>query len=126
MQHIVEYVQRGDVRKSSFAFRCHQDDWSWTSEGNPLRTLITGATVDVAPVFEPAYIDTTAGLRSLASHFDADFDEVRSMAEARELRRLFTRSDPQRVTARPRITGPQALMAMMEKRYPDLAGTPAE
>jgi HK97 family phage prohead protease len=47
---IAELVSRGDVRKSSFAFRTLEDEWSTTDQGFPLRTLITGALVDVAPV----------------------------------------------------------------------------
>ena len=49
-----------------------------------MRTLVSVELVDVAPVGEePAYPDATAGLRSLARHFDADPDEVTAMAEAR-------------------------------------------
>jgi len=90
-----ELVERGDVRKSSFAFRRDnvEDDWGVTEQGYPLRTLISAPLVDVAPVNLPAYRDSTAGLRSLAEHFEADFEEVRAMAEANELRKFFVRTD---------------------------------
>jgi HK97 family phage prohead protease len=90
---IAELVSRGDVRKSSFAFRTLEDEWSTTDQGFPLRTLITGALVDVAPVNSPAYLDTSTGLRSLATKFSADIEEVRTLAKADELRKFFVRTD---------------------------------
>jgi len=94
---ILELVERGDVQKSSFAFQMFEDDWGMSDQGFPQRTLITGALHDVAPVNTPAYLDTSAGLRSLADKFEADLEEVRSLAKQDELRKFF------RVT-----TGPQA------------------
>lgn len=90
---IVELVERGDINKSSFAFRTVEDDWTMTDQGYPKRSLISVELVDVAPVVSPAYTDTTAGLSSLARKFDADLDEVRSMAEDDELRKFFKRTD---------------------------------
>jgi HK97 family phage prohead protease len=115
MQHVVELVQRGDVQKSSFAFRTLEDDWTTTDAGSPLRTLITGVLVDVAPVVTPAYYDTSAGLRSLASKFDADLEEVRSLAEQGELRRFFVRTDGP-PTAQPRLFGAAAATALLARR----------
>jgi len=92
---VFELVERGDVNKSSFAFIVFEDEWGTTDQGFPQRTLITGALRDVAPVNTPAYLDTSAGLRSLAEAFDADFEEVRKLASANELTRFFRRSDSQ-------------------------------
>lgn len=89
---ILELVQRGDVRKSSFAFRTIEDDWSTTDQGFPLRRLVQVQLVDVAPVNTPAYPDATAGLRSLAEHVGASLDEVRSLAQQDELRKFFRRT----------------------------------
>lgn len=94
---VLELVERGDVHKSSFAFRVYEDDWTMSDQGFPQRSLISGQLVDVAPVNTPAYLDTSTGLRSLASKFDADLEEVRSLAQNDELRKFF------KVT-----TGPQA------------------
>lgn len=120
--YLVELVQRGDVHKSSFAFRVPPggDDWGLDSDtGYPLRSLTSGILVDVAPVNTPAYVDTStalrtleqapgseqvmelrrlgigpeAALRSLALRMSADFDEVLAMAEADELRKFFVRTD---------------------------------
>jgi HK97 family phage prohead protease len=106
-------VTRGDVRKSSQAFIVYEEEWSTTDQGFPLRTLVSGKLVDVAPVNTPAYEDTSVGtrsigervlvgradigvgpaLRSFAEHFEAEYDEVRKLAEANELVRFFKRSD---------------------------------
>jgi hypothetical protein len=86
---IVELVERGDVQKSSFAFRVFEDDWGMSDQGFPQRSLIAGHLVDVAPVNTPAYLDTSAGLRSLANKFDAPLEEVRNLAQRDELRKFF-------------------------------------
>lgn len=90
---ILELVERGDVSKSSFAFRVVEDDWTLTDQNYPKRMLQSVELVDVAPVVTPAYVDTSAGLRSLALKFDAPLEEVRAMAEENDLRRFFSRSD---------------------------------
>ena len=116
MRHVIDWVQRGDVSKSSFAFRSVEDEWGLTPDGGPLRTVHSAQLVDVAPVVTPAYADTTAGLRSLAEHFDADFEEVRSLADAHELRRFFVRTDVDG-GARPRpAMYPAVAMAQLEAR----------
>lgn len=114
MRHIVELVQRGDVQKSSFAFRCIEDEWTMTSDGGPLRRLHTGQLVDVAPVVTPAYADTTAGLRSLADHVGADPEEVRSLADKHELRKFFVRTDGP--PARPVISVAEAMRRLNDHR----------
>ena len=92
---ILELVARGDVQKSSFAFRVmgDGDEWSLNDLDIPLRTLTNVQLVDVAPVNSPAYLDTSTGLRSLAQHVDAPLDEVRKLATENELRKFFKRTD---------------------------------
>lgn len=97
---IYELVSRGDVRQSSFAFVAFEDEWTTSDQGFPLRTLVSGRLMDVAPVNTPAYEDTSVGMRglegaleSLARKFDADPAEVRKMAEANDLSRFFKRTD---------------------------------
>lgn len=97
---VFELVRRGDVRQSSFAFIAYEDGWGVTDQGFPLRTLISGRLIDVAPVNMPAYVDTSVGLRnadgglrSLAKHVNAPIEEVRKLAARNELRGLLTRSD---------------------------------
>src|SRR5690606_30796607 len=47
---VYELVQRGDVSRSSFAFITFDEDWGVTDQGFPVRTLLSGRLVDVAPV----------------------------------------------------------------------------
>lgn len=90
---VVELLQRGDVRRSSFAFRAIEDDWGLTDQGYPKRTLISVQLVDIAPVSEvAAYPDATAGLRSLALRADCDMGEVRRLAAERNLHTLWGHS----------------------------------
>lgn len=86
---VYELVQRGDISESSFAFYTFEDDWTMTDDNFPVRTLLSGQLVDVAPVNDPAYLDTSTGLRSLAERAGADLEEVRSAAGQNELRRYL-------------------------------------
>ena len=88
-EDVFELVQRGDVTRSSFAFYTFEDDWAMTDDGFPMRTLLSGRLVDVAPVNTPAYLDTSTGLRSLAEKTGADLAEVRQAAETGDLKRFF-------------------------------------
>ena len=87
---------RGDVRFSSFAFHVHADGDSWTYTENdfPLRTLTSVQPVDVAPVNDPAYLDTTSGLRSLAEARGLDLALVADAAARNELRSVLTPPTP--------------------------------
>jgi uncharacterized protein len=112
---VLELVRRGDVRNSSFAFRVIEDDWATTDGAYPMRSLVLGALVDVAPVNSPAYPDATAGLRSLALHVGAPIEDVTELAEADELRKFFIVTSP--VAVKKKATfGPAALAALQGKR----------
>lgn len=100
---VMEYVDRGDVRYSSFAFRVTTpgvgDTWGESEFGLPLRQLHSVELVDVAPVLDPAYFATNASgrgmngaIESLASWVNADPSEVRSMLEACEASKFFRRT----------------------------------
>lgn len=122
--HVLELVQRGDVTKSSFAFRTISDDWQY-EDGLPKRTLLGVHLVDVAPVDDPAYLDTSVGLRgtpavdgalrSLAARMSVDIDDIRSAAAENELRRFFVRTDTRGKPTKPKVKtfGPAARMAML-------------
>ncbi|MEU2311174.1 HK97 family phage prohead protease [Streptomyces albidoflavus] len=86
---VFELVERGDVARSSFAFYTFEDDWGMTEQGFPVRTLLSGQLVDVAPVNTPAYLDTSTGLRSLAERAGAELEEVRGAAEDGQLARFL-------------------------------------
>jgi uncharacterized protein len=112
---VYELTQRGDVSKSSFAFKTigrEGDEWGLTDQNFPLRTLLSLELLDVAPCSAAiaAYPDTSVGLRSLAAHMDAELEEIRTLAEHDELAKLFIRTDNR---GAPKHTfGTAALMAL--------------
>lgn len=112
---VLELVQRGDVRHSSFAFRTIEDDWTTSDQGYPLRSLVSVQLVDVAPVDDPAYPDATAGLRSLSVRFQCDLDEVRGLAQADELRKFFVKTGPSGKPQQPKTLGAAARMELLGK-----------
>lgn len=82
-------AERGDLRYSSFAFQTVEDSWDLTPDGFPLRTLKVVRLIDVAPVTDPAYRDTSTGMRSLAGHLGLPLEQVRAAADAGDLRPLL-------------------------------------
>jgi uncharacterized protein len=117
---VMEYVDRGDVRYSSFAFRVPQpgtdDTWGESEFGLPLRQLHAVELVDVAPVLDPAYFATNASgrgmngaIESLASWVDADPSEVRAMLEAGQASKFFrkTRRSGKQVIPKPEGDHPE-------------------
>ena len=73
---------RGDLKFSSFAFYALDEEWSLTAEDFLLRTITQLHLVDVAPVNDPAYLDTTTGLRAVDSpSFPAVRAAMQSLAE---------------------------------------------
>lgn len=79
---------RGDIYQSSFAFYTHDDNWTQTEQGYPLRTLRAVELVDVAPVNSPAYLDTSVGLRSFAKAHGMSFEDVQKAAASNRLRAM--------------------------------------
>jgi HK97 family phage prohead protease len=121
---ILELIQRGDVRYSSFAFRCAEpgtdDEWGVTDYNYPMRSLHNVALLDVAPVLDPAYRDTsvvarnmTGAVESLAMWVDAEPAEVRSMLEAGQAMRFFTR------TGRPSAPQPESVPEVRDSEMLD-------
>lgn len=115
---IGELVARGDVDKSSFAFVTFEDDWAVTDQGFPMRTLMSGKLIDVAPVNTPAYLDSTAGLRSLATKMSADIEEVRSAAAENNLIKFLQRTDKRGVTKvkKPTTLAAQARLELLARK----------
>ena len=129
---VLEYVQRGDVRHSSFAFRVFPggDEWGVSEFNYPMRTLMSVQLVDVAPVLDPAYPDATAGARalngavqSLADWVQSDVEEVRMRLSEGRAMEYFKRyrdidgwkpKTDQRLKPpkKPVLTGAQALLTL--------------
>ena len=73
----LEYLRRGDINQSSFAFVVAEDSWEKQSDGTYIRTIRKfDKLYDVSPVFTPAYAETSVSCRS----FDA-FKEAEAKAE---------------------------------------------
>lgn len=97
----MELANRGDLLGSSFSFQVFQDDWKPTGGGYPVRHLVSGRLIDVAPTAIPAYPDSTVGVRSyalgawqsLSAFADASLEDIERMAAQDDLRKLFIRTD---------------------------------
>jgi Escherichia/Staphylococcus phage prohead protease len=127
---VLEYVQRGDVKHSSFAFRVLPggDEWGVSDFNYPMRTLLSVQLIDVAPVLDPAYPSATAAARavngaveSLAAWVQGDPEEVRTrMSEGRAMeffRRVSAdggkpKTGDRKVPKKTAMTGAQALLAL--------------
>jgi HK97 family phage prohead protease len=115
MNHVYELTDRNDLRYSSTAFRVIEDDWGTSDQGYPMRSLMSVQLVDVAPVVSPAYLDSTAGLRSLATYAGADLEEVRALAEDDGLRKFFVLTGPE-AHAKKETLGAAARVALLGKK----------
>lgn len=120
-----ELVQRGDVSKSSFAFRTvgdGGDEWEMDDNGQIRRTLHNVQLFDVSPVNTPAYPDASVGVRSqemafrsLAEQVHADPADVLAAARERELGKFFRRSGGA-PAAPATMSAAEALRLVAEKR----------
>lgn len=106
---------RDDVQHSSFAFRTLADEWGFTEQGFPMRTLLEIQLVDVAPVVQPAYLDSTSGLRSLAEARHLDLDAVRAAAASNHLAEIIREAPSDE---EPGDTHPSALTFMRRRPRP--------
>ena len=77
----LEYLRRGDITQSSFAFTVKEDSWEKQEDGTYIRTIKAfDRLYDVSPVFEPAYFGTEVKCRSFE---DFKAEEERKEAEAK-------------------------------------------
>ena len=128
---ILEYCARGDVRHSSFAFRVFEggDEWGVSEFNYPMRTLHSVQLVDVAPVLDPAYKDSTAAARaldgavtSLANWVQGDVEEVRTRLSEGRAMEFFRRTDnggpkqEKRTSPKTLLTGAQAVMQVLTQQ----------
>lgn len=73
----LEYLRRGDINQSSFAFTVAEDSWEKMEDGTYIRTIKRFEKLyDVSPVFTPAYAETSVSCRS--------FDEFKAEEERKE------------------------------------------
>jgi len=105
--------KRGDIRYSSFAFYTVHDEWGVTEQGFPLRILRSVQLVDVAPVANPAYRDTTVAVRSLCERLGVEVEEIPSL-EPDELRSRLV-DDAGSAQDREEPPAPHATMALRSR-----------
>lgn len=90
---LAESMERGDISQSSFGFRVIDDDFGYTEDDFPVRTLIEVQLTDVSPVTYPAYLDADSGIASRAM---ARLAEKRGLdpSIAYDLRQLISGTSP--------------------------------
>lgn len=136
---VLEYVQRGDIRHSSFAFRVFPggDEWGVSEFDYPMRTLHAVQLIDVAPVLDPAYPDATAAaramdgaVRSLSEWVQAEPDEVRERLVENRAMEFFKRTDnigparqaKQKEERKKTLTGALALLDLLDNAEDPYSG----
>lgn len=79
----LEYLRRGDINQSSFAFAVAEDRWDKQPDGTYLRTIKRFERLyDVSPVFTPAYASTSVSCRRYQEILDEEKAEnERKLAE---------------------------------------------
>lgn len=117
-QNCLALAERGDLRNSSFAFYTVRDDWGLTDQGFPMRTLVEIKLVDVAPVVQPAYLDTSTGLRSFAEARGLDVAEVTERAQANALAELLAERTATVIDLAPTTPVPNYLGAVLARAIP--------
>jgi len=70
-----EYIKRGEIDSSSFAFTVSNDKWEHKGDTYYRRITSIDKLYDISPVFQPAYESASVTMR--------DFDEYRQAEEAR-------------------------------------------
>ena len=87
----LEYLRRGDITQSSFAFCVKEDSWEKQEDGTYVRTIKSFERLfDVSPVYEPAYFGTNVSCRSFDEFKEAEAkaeEEARQKAEQEEKER---------------------------------------
>jgi len=82
---IMQYIERGEISQSSFAFTVKEETWIENEDGTYLRIINKiDRLFDVSPVYEPAYPDTSVaqrGLENFKSEMEAKAEEQRKAEE---------------------------------------------
>lgn len=82
---LLEYLRRGDITGSSFAFTVKDDKWDKLEDGTYKRTIKSfDYLFDVSPVFNPAYTETTVAKRSMEQ-----IEKAKEVALKKELDEYF-------------------------------------
>lgn len=73
----IEYLKRGDIDSSSFAFTVKSDKWDKLQDGMYLRTILKFERItDCSLVYDAAYPDTSVALKRFAEIQEADKNKL--------------------------------------------------
>lgn len=88
---LLEYLHRGDITASSFAFTVEQDEWR-NVNGKPQRTILKiDRLYDVSPVFTPAYTATSVAQRKADEMANANADVLKHLELIeKEVEKIFS------------------------------------
>lgn len=89
---LLEYLKRGDITGSSFAFSVKEDEWQPLENGLYKRRIKSfDLLYDVSPVFSPAYLQTSVAKRSLEKILEDEKEakKQREIALQKELEKYF-------------------------------------
>lgn len=112
----LEYLRRGDITQSSFAFVVAEDSWEKQSDGTYIRTIRRfDKLYDVSPVFTPAYAETSVSCRS--------FDEFKAEEERKEAE---ARAEAERLEAEKRAQEEAEKQAKLDGYYKSIRDAYAE
>jgi HK97 family phage prohead protease len=78
----LESIRRGDVDQMSFGFRCLDEAWSINGEDEVVRTVKNMDLIEVSPVANPAYPQTSVSARD---RFGISEDEVKMLSSEEQL-----------------------------------------
>ena len=91
---LLEYLHRGEINSSSFAFTVADDVWEYKEDGTAKRTIKQiDKLYDISPVFDAVYSKTTAyarGLDELKQAKEKEEREIEQQKKAAELDRYFS------------------------------------
>lgn len=88
---LLEYLNRGEIDSSSFAFTVKRDEWTKGEDGKYYRTILEiDQLFDVSPVFSPAYSEANCQKRNTASDYEKQINtlEQRDMDNKEKLNQL--------------------------------------
>ena len=88
---LLEYLNRGEIDSSSFAFTVKRDEWTKGEDGKYYRTILEiDQLFDVSPVFSPAYSEASCQKRNTASDYEKQINtlEQRDMDNKEKLNQL--------------------------------------
>ena len=112
----LEYLRRGDINQSSFAFVVAEDSWEKQSDGTYIRTIRKfDKLYDVSPVFTPAYAETSVSCRS--------FDEFKAEEERKEAE---ARAEAERLEAEKREAEEKEKQEKLDEYYKSIREAYAE